>query len=543
MTTVGTQTGSVHRQREGTGLAHILTGDKAVDTYGRLWEVGQAERQKRDAAAAAKKDAAIKGLKEFAPEFAYQHRQEIQPQLEGHIQKGAEMMAGGGDPFTGVSPEAIAWQKEHQRISALAQHSMQVQKENTALMQDLEKTDPSEYTAESLQAALQWRDTPLSKLFESGAARPPLQKKRAWTDASEFIGKNMRLWEEGHEGAEPRAVEDFVTNLLQQPANADKIAAYAQKFAELPEKEKERITNAAKDGGREVMFQMGLEDALRYQKGKEPFDYQKEMDKSATDATSRISYSEWQKGDTSGRAPKKGEIDKQAQNAAEETFNSRPDWATYFDRNGELPRGKEETDASYFPRVKGLLAKKVKDRMKADSEYKVTPTGAGDAKKKESSDLFVQDISGSDLTAANSAANLLTGTTYAGNMKVENAWVNRVMNPEFGTMMSMIVATPMSLAEVKKTIVDDGIASEDVQVVERQGKKQIEISFRPGAGGRQSAARLYDNFMKETGMIYEPKHTEREVRTAAGKVISTQATPPAAPNQNAGPLDNLPIFK
>lgn len=513
MNDVGTNTGIVHRQREGTGLAHILTGgSEALDTYGRIWNVSQAERARRDAAAEAKRAAALKGLRDFAPEYAYQHKLELQPLIEQHIQKGAELMANGVDPFVGTDEQSVMFQKEHQRIQALAQSSMQFQKEDAALMNDLEKIDPSSVTADSFAQALAWRNQPLSALLENGTARPPLLKKRAWSDASEFIGKNMKLWESGHEGAAAPEVEDFVINLLLQPANRDKIEAYAQKFQELPEPEKKRVQAAAQQGHREVVHQLALEDALRYQKGKEPFDFQKEIDRAASDATSRVSYSEWQQGERSGRAPKKGDVDRQAALAAEEMINSRPDWMYFFDRNGELPRGQEETDPSYHARVKALLTAKVKPRIKADVEYRVNSKGAEDQKKKESADLFVADITGDDLRAANSAANMLTNTTLVSNMKIEDASVNRA--PDYSTALRLSLTTPMSVSQIKQSIVDEaGVASEDVEVVEREGKKVAIVSFRPGEGGKQSAARLYDNFMKETGSVYEPKHTERSSPT------------------------------
>lgn len=542
MTDPGTQVGTVHHQREGTGLAHILTGDGAVDTYGRIWAVERAARAKRDADAAAKRDAAIKGLKEFAPEYSYRYVKEIQPRIDGHIQEGADLLAKGIDPFTSTDAAATAWQKNHQSILADAAHSMQTEKEIAALTQDIDGKDPSEYTADSWQANLDWVKMPLAEKRTAGA-KPPLVKKRAWTDASEWVGKNMKIYDDGHAGADPRQVEDFVTNLLLQPANADKVAAYAQKFAELPAPERTRIQNAAQDGHREVVQQLALEDALRYQKGKEPFDYQKEIANGVKAATDRVSYSEWQQGEKSGEGPKGGKkaVMAQARNIAEDMVRSRPDWATVYRRTGELPIGDEETDPSYMERVTAKLANEIYERMKVDTKYKVSPTGSGDQKKKESSDLFVRDITGDDLTAANSAANLLTGTTYAGNLKIENAWVNRIMDKDYSSSLSLVVTTPMSLAQVKQQVLDDntGIAEEDVQVVEKQGNKEVTISFRPGAGGKQAAARLYDNFMKETGSVYEPKHTEREVKTAAGNTIITSPVQPSAPNKNAAPLDGM----
>jgi hypothetical protein len=531
MIEVGSQAGSVHRQREGTGLAHILTeqSSDAVDTYGRIWALSEAQRMKRDADAEAKKAAAIKGLKEFAPEYAYRYKAEIQPKIEAHIQEGANLLAKGVDPFTGVDAASVAWQKNHQSILADADHSMQTQKEIGALMQDMDGKNPDDYTADSWQAQLDWAKKSLEEK-RNGGPRPPLVKQKAWTDASEFIGKNMRIFDDAHPDADPRVIEDFVTNLLQQPANQDKIAAYAQKYAELPPTEQKRITQAAQDGHREIYQQLALEDGIRYQKGKQPLDFQKEMDKAATDATSRVSYSDWQQGDKSGKAPKKGEVPKQAANAAEEVFNSRADWMTYFDRSGELPRGDRETDPSYAGRVKGLLASKIQSRMKADTQYRVDKSGTEDQKKKASSDLFVADITGDDMAAANSAANLLTGTTFAANLKIEDASVNRA--PDYSTLLNLQLTTPMSVAQVKQAIVDadTGVAEDQISITEREGKKQVILSFRPGEGGKQSAARLYDNFMKETGSVYEPKHTDR---TAP---VSTSA--PATPN-SGGSLDNM----
>lgn len=526
-TAVGSRQGQVHSERQGTGLGTVLQGDAAVDAYGRIALQDGQRRAAADAAAKAKREGALAKLTAFAPDYFYLHKEQMQPLLQGHIEKGATMVASGLDPFTGGSPEAIEWQKEHQRIAALAENSKQIKAEYIAFRQDLEGKDPSEFTAESMKASEDWFTADLLGTLERGQKRPPLLKKKAWEDAFTFVGKNMRTWQTDNADPSDAEILDFTTALITDPANQKVVESYAQKLSTTPPEERTRLEKAAKAADREVVQQMAFEDAKRWQKAQAPFDYMKEFSEGVKLADGSVDYAESDVMGVGYRGPKKGSVEKSAALAAEAMLNNRPEWMTIFDENGELPRGEEEETGSYYARVKAHLAGKLKEGMGVNTKYsKDKDKGKGDMYI-TTRDQFIADMRSGDSITADSASKILLGTGFANNLKVERAVVNTA--PDRRQFLRLELATPMSLKDVKSMVVnaDTGIEEESVTLEQRSGKSIAIINLGKGDIANQTLGRLYDNYHKETGAYYDPALTERGIKTAAGIVPSMpkQATP------------------
>lgn len=538
MINVGTGAGQVHSERQGTGLATVLTGDKAVDAFGRLYMIDAAKREAADKAAQDKRDAAAAKLQSFAPEYFYQHRETLQPAIQGHLDAGAELLAKKIDPFTSAAPEAVAWQKEHQRLSAMAQNSMQIRNEYAAFRQDTDGKDLSEFTADSVAANDKYFSAPLEDIISGKVKRPILEKKRPWEDASSFIGKNMKLWQEAKPQAGDSETYDFVANLLAQPSSAPIIEAYAQKFNTLDPDEQRRITEAAKKNDREIVQQMGYEDANRWKKSKEPLNLMKAFQDAAQIAESGLDYVEGSNAVASYRQPKKGSQAQSAKNAANDLFNSHDDFMSVFDKNGDLPRMENETDGSYAARVKAYLADQISQRMKVDTKYVLNSDAGKEQQSLTARKQYVEDIQSSDQARATAAAKLLVGTKVGNNLVIESAGVNDI---PYRKGLRLEMTTNMTVDEVKKDIVDSetGLTTEDVQVEERQGRKIVFLDLGNKSTANQLIARLYDNYEKETGRKYDRSLTEYSVPTATGPVIVNPAKQADKSSKPGPTLDHL----
>lgn len=535
----GGQAGQAHASTlyQGTGLATVLKNDgQGLDTYQRLYMLDDAKRAAADEAARKKQEEAAAKLKAFAPEYFYKHKEKLQPLIEKHLDAGADLLSKKIDPFVSGSPEALAWQKEHQRLTALAQSSMQQKKEFDEFRKDTEGKDLSEFTPNSVDAKNKYFEADLDDVLSGKVTNPILEKKTAWTDASSFVGQNMRLWEQSKPGATDTETLDFVTNLLQEPANADKLKAYAQKFATMDPSEQQRVTDAAKKASIQPFQQMALEDAKRWQKSKEPLNLFEAMNKGAAAAESSLDIVSGSNDKGSYRMPKKGSVMQSATDTANDMFNSHDDWKTIYDRNGELPRMANESDPSYYARVKAHMRDGLINRMKIETEFR-KDKAAGDAEKQvQTRNLFVEHIRGNDQVRATAAAKLLIGTKVGNNLVVEEAGVNDI---PYRRGLRLELTTPMSLKDVKEEIVSDtGLTSDEVTVEERQGRKLVFIDLGEQGKANQTIARLYDNYVKETGSYYDPSLTEYGVQTATGIRVVDPTKQKSTP-QGQKPLDKL----
>lgn len=508
---VGSNTGKVHTERQGTGLATVLNGDKAVDAYGRYVMYDAAKRQKADQDAQAKKAAALAKLTSFAPEYFYKHKETIQPQLQSHIEKGADFLSRNVDPFTSGDSSAIEWQKEHQRLQAIADMSKQVQDEYKAFRQDIDGKDPNDYTADSLQANLDFFETPIEEILSSGKKRPPLAKKTEWQDAFSFVGKSMQDWTKSKAAPTPDEVEGFVTSLMSDPANQKYMQSYAIKLGQLPEEEQMKIKQAAKAAGISDVQQMAIDDANRWMKGKEPLDLMKVMSAAATYAESGVDYSDYQSSGVRSKQPKKGSVDQAAKNAASDLFNTHPDFMTIFDRSGDLPRANEESDASYAARVKAYLTKGIKERMKIDTLYAKDDKRSGDDKLIETRNQFVKDMRSGDPALITSAMQLMTGTPLLSNsdLKIDNFYV---FDHESGGWAVRIEFNGKGSSKE----ISNAFGAPESQVSQSGDTRFLTIPLSDQSVSNQLLSRLYDNYVKQTGSYYDTKLSERSVMTADG---------------------------
>lgn len=524
--TVGSSQGQVHRLPEGQGLSEILRGNDAVDTYSRMWAVDQAAQARRDQERQAKRQASMAALKSFDPQFLYLHNNEMSKSLNDHFNKGAELLARVDDPFTSSDPQAIEWQKEHARIQAMSTYSLQLKDRWTALQKQIADSNPDDYDARSLDNAVKFFNKPLTEIVANGETPPTLQKKRPMLDSMKFIGERMSGWQSAT-GAAPtdNEIREFNKGLLNDPANKQQLVeAYGSRLAQMTPEETKALQDRADMAGLPVTEMLMFEDSKRFLKRREPLNYQKELNAAADLAKQGISYNEGANPDASWSNPVKGSKMAAIKAAATAMFNSRDDYMTMFDKNGEVPRGAEMSDQEYAEEVKKYLASQLDPLVGVKTEYKKTDKAGKDAELKQSQEQFIADIRSGDTVRMQGAANALVGEKFAANLTVENAVIQ---NQGAGNMwLELDVVTPMSTKDIKEQVVDanTGLSAENVNVEERQGKKIIKIGLAPGAISNQTLLGVLGN------KKYDTKFTERGAKTAIDAVRAPVNTNPVSKN-------------
>lgn len=539
MIEVGSNAGVANTQQQGVGRATILQEDGAVDTYSRLWAVDQAAQARRDQERQAKRGAAMTALKTFKPDWFYKHDGEMSTALNDHFNKGAELLARIDDPFTSNDPAAVEFQKEHARIQAMSNASMQVKEQFGMLQKQMATADPNDFDARSLDGAVKYFDTPLSKIVESGSTAPVLMKKKPALDTMDFMAKRMGTWQ-STSGAIPtdNEVREFTRGLMSDPANRDQIVTgYGSRMAQMDADEKKALEDRARIAGAEPAEQLMFEDGKRFQKRREAFDLQKELKAAAGMAEGGVDYTEWNTPEGFGKAPKKGSKEAAIKASVDATFNSDPRWLEVYDREGELPRGQEETDGEYAKRVKVYMAKQIDPLVGISTKSGRTDKGGKDIEQEKTRNAFVSDMRSGDWVKAQGAANVLVGTKFANNLDIQNATITQ--GPE-GFRLELDLGTNVTTKDVRDQITDPntGLSNDKVNVEQRQGRQVVTVDLAEGAISNQTLARLIDNTIKEGGR-YDPSLTEKSPETA---IEAARTSVPGAPTAKKTTVD-MDFFK
>lgn len=526
---VGTNIGEVHQPlHQGVGLATVLTGDKAIDTYGRVAVWDKAKRDEIDAAARRKREEALTAIRNT--EAFYKHDDEISNEANSLIDYAAAEEAAGRNPF-----QSKEFLKRSADLRRKSQYSMQIKDQYKKLMDDLNAENPDDFTAASVSAAKSYFDMPLSEIVEKGLTMPILEKKSPWVNAYVEVGKAMQqLMQTNGQNPSDQDVMGFIKSYIAEPASSGVIKSYATKYSQLEKSEQTAIEDRARTSGVTIPAIMAFDDAVRFRKGQEPMDYLKEIKDAVALAEGGIDYKKW--GTTSARGTKATGVDDSVKTAVDTLFNRRSDWMTYYDRNGELPRATNETDVSYAARVKALMASKIKPLIGLDTGYETTGKAEGEQEVATSQRHFIEDMKSGDPVRSQAAANFLIGTNVFGNLDIEQA--NIVSTPG-GYALQMSLSTPMSLAEVKQEVIDaGGSTSEDVVVEERQGRKEITIGLGKDDIVNQRLIRLHDATIKSTGQKYLTKFTER-TPTGVMQAMKSVVDPAAPPKTKKTDLNSL----
>lgn len=197
---LGSRQGTVHNQRQGTGLASVFNGNQALNTYlGLAKEQRENEfveaqtKAKAEAAKAADLKAAKKELTEFSPEYYYRHDKAKGTHLDEFKNMGAELLQRGINPYTGNDEQSQAFRKKGDQLKKMSAYSLQIKDQLEGTRTLLQK-DPDKYSDASVLNLSKFEKTPLDKIVSENMEMPTLELKSPTLSAV----KNVRTMIDDH---------------------------------------------------------------------------------------------------------------------------------------------------------------------------------------------------------------------------------------------------------------------------------------------------------------------------------------------------------
>lgn len=419
---VGSGAGQALHEQQGTGLATVLQGNEALRTAQAVGmdrvRQAAAERLKREQ----ERDAAIKSLTSFSPEYWYRHSAEMQSAIDGVFNEGARLLSKKGvtNPWVGTSPQEIEFQKNASRVKQMAMASKQAKDVMDQFNKDLSLQDPSTFETESILAGKAFSEASLADIA-SGKVKPPVLVKRTpFQDNLAAVKPLMADLEAKHGDRDvPEAdMRDMARNAVLNPDFYEKAErSYSTALARMDEGERRLFMQRAADAGVSPVEQGIFEDMGRVQKAKKPFEYDSELSKrvDALDESTRS----WSDGERSGSVT----APVGAKQAALNWVMSDPRVIRFWSDKKGIKQGVDENDTDYMGRIAGLLAKEM-TAMKGTKRSSATTLEAGKGQEaQQSTNRWYTDVTGESQPDAQNAAKSLVGGSYAGTGVIQDARV------------------------------------------------------------------------------------------------------------------------
>jgi len=444
---VGTRQGYVHDQRQGTGLATVLTGG---DYAAGLWIAGaHAGKAQKDAARQARDKAAmdaIKSMTDFNPEFWYAHDAEMKQQLNSWQDKGTQLLQSGVDPWSSLDPQSVEWRKNYSRIQQMSTYSKQIKADFDNTRTQIDGKTQDFYTAESLVERKKFFDQPVSQTLDTGVKPPQLIERTPFVNRHEYWSKVMKTRAEQNPGVtlDDAQLAETGKAALQEPESGPKLASsYQSALALMEADDRSALEKRAADAGRTNFEQMAFEDAKREQINLAPFDVVKFVESGSKQTEVSTTTFTGPKGGSSKVDMKK--LEESAALAARRIVMDDPRALKHYDKPGLVPRNGDD-DAEYQKRVIEYVKEEIIKTKKLDQSAMQTERGLGDAELKTSGELWLKHMMSADKQFYNEAAGYLyLGGGYIGNMNILNSKVVEKMkdNKPYRELEISLEGSPM----------------------------------------------------------------------------------------------------
>lgn len=504
---VGTNVGSVHKQRQGTGLATVLKGDMAVEDFIRLDNAGDNARQAAAQARRAAADAAMKDIKDFNPERWLRHDREIKDGLNQWIDEGARLLQSGVNPSASLDPKSVEWRKRKAMLEQTAKSSMQMKDMFEKTRAKLDGSEPDKYDQATILKMKEYFETPLDKITKEGILPPPMiQAKPGLNLQKTWAGLTKDLYDRnGSKPLDEAGKWDFVTASMSN--DPEVIEATESYLFNLPQAEQDRYKQRAQQTGKSVMELVNYDFLERYSPGKEPFDLNKYIQTGADSID--VPYAEWRTPFKSGLAPDKKELGKIAATKAQ-TMLVNPE--ALYGYQSLLPMNDGESEGDYRARATADLTKRLQDLKATKTASGVTAEGQGEADIAASGEKWLQHLKSGSRDLEERASNFLFDARgVLGNMNVTAAAVDPELKYDdqakkaLPTLVMTVEGAP-SLKEVKEGLrTNMGLPAETVDGAEYETvgtKTTIRIPISDNT--ENALLRIHDKAYKTGGRPYDP---------------------------------------
>lgn len=460
---LGTNIGSVHKQRQGTGYATVLQSENfALKDY--LLQDDR-EQAAKAAAAAAKQKAhadAMKALTDFNPERWLKHDKEIQTRMDDWVSQGAQIIANGGNPSNGMDPGSVEWRRKKAEIEALSKASMQMKDMFTATRGKIDGSEADKYDPDAIVQMKDYFDMPIGNIVKGGILPPPLlQAKPSLNLQKTWTGLSKDLYDAKKDKPITDAEKwDFVrASMANSPDLNEAAVSY---YFNLPDAEQRAYADREKKTGRSLIELINYDFMTRYEPGKEAFDLNKFIQQGVDSID--VPYGEYRTPDKFGKYVKKDDFKKSATQKAQLMLTD-PQGLNEYQKI--LPINQGETEGTYRARAVSDLAKRMMDMKAKNTESGVTDKGQGEKEMMVSAEKWLKHIKSSDKTLNARAGNYLFETKgVLGNMNITNAEVTDQYSDEMLPLGKNLVLTlegAPSLQKVEEQVMEAGYSKKDIR--------------------------------------------------------------------------------
>ncbi len=508
---LGSQEGTVHHQRQGTGKATILgSEDWALKDF---LSRDMAAKKAASEVAAAKRAAAAesaKAITEFNPERWLRHDKELKGRIESLTSKGAELLRNGVNPNSGIDEASVAWRKEKSTIEAMAKASMQMKDMFQATRGKIDGSEPDKYDDDALNNMRTYFEMPLDQVVKDGVLPPPLlQKKPGLNLQKTWAGLTKDLYDRnGNKPLDEAGMWDFVrASMSNDPEVSESTVSY---FHNLPGAEQEAYKQRAQKTGMSVNELINYDFMKRYSPGKEPFDLNAYIQKGA-DAID-VPYISYRNPEKFGKYVDSKEF---SQIAGTKAAAMLVDPEALYSYQSLFPMKEGESEGTYRARAVKDLASRLR-KMKATSTEAGLSDKGGEAKDIQvSAEKWLEHIKSSDKGLNARAANFLYESNgMLGNMNVtrsevlttqEMPWLPEANDPGKTDMkwLRIDLKGAPGVKEVKDQLVQNGIKTEDVRYESVGADSFITIPITDAT--ENALLRMHDKAYKTGSRIYDPE--------------------------------------
>jgi hypothetical protein len=567
MIEVGGQAGYVHNQRQGTGLATVLPTGTNSEEFGIYTRKAMADKEAALKAKKAEADAAREALTKFNPDRWFKHETIIQPMMNDWIDKGAQMMAKGQNPWRDVTPEAQAWRKQQLEIEGIANTSKQMKEMADKVRADVNGSDPGAYDLASLQAQAKYSDMDPRDVAKNGILPPPLIKARPMMDLQDFYGKTMAEVNQ-RRGDVPLNDADrwaIVDESMRNPTNKQTLMPSLQSaLLIMPPKDRDALKARADALGKSEIEVLGYDQVKLHEKARKPFDLQEWIDSGVKEIS--VPYNDITGTKTSTKYVDNKEFDKIALEKAKIMFTDpralqgyedllpRPvglnqsdvkritdygmflpdaqlgpnvtDYRALKDYEKLLPRPESMNDTDYKALAISDLAKRMRNMKATEYKRSILPSAAGDEDKKTSGMQWLENIKSDKPELFNEATGyLLTAGAIVPGMKVDNAEVRAT--PDGIRDLVIWTKGKENLMKVKEEFMNEGVPDDRINI-EQKGTSDI-LTIRITPDTENALLRMHDRAYDEMKTAYRgPLEVKKATLSGLGFGKGQTKTTPGA---------------
>lgn len=480
---IGSNQGSVHRQRQGTGLATVLQGNEAQQVGNFILKDKGMQQLRRQAARNAAKE-----LTHPEADYWSKHHKFLSDKYDELENMGVDIISKGGvdNPYQSNDPASQLYRKEARRIENLSRLSKEMQSHHEKTTAKINEKGIDHFTPEALVELNKYYNMDPNEVLEKGILPPLLEDAKPLKNGMKFWQGLMKEFEEP---LPDKNLRELVKTSLAEP-DSDLQRTYASKLKMLSPEGRKRIENQTLDTNLSMVEQLAFNDAAKFQPQATPIDRDEIINGWVGDIQGSLD--EFGITDETGLSKSgtvRKNINSKIENRVKDGLLSNPKVMQMDIEAGLYEEGAtdKETLANameyYTPYSRQRLALKYKEDRNVSQYGKMTP----DQKVKRVQ--WLEHMKSKDNTLVSNAAKYLIGMETENGLAVKDVVYEPITN-----VLVMSLTGQYSTDKIQKTDNLGRVLSEEI--VETTPKQTIELNLNIPAD-REKLLGYYDQSFYE----------------------------------------------